>query len=180
MTHVKQYREMLQQRADVIEEAVKEEFDQFENMENIEKLVEKRAIKQAKREKDEEHMYYTRGLMARKSGQALLKQKQSNEKVRKSQTISSINEVSSDWGSHDRSRAASEKRASDDDVSEDAVKAFDLKLDQICSLDELDFKLREDVEACIRCQSIAGPQRALSYKRDPGMYKAVLKERLKL
>lgn len=73
LSHVNEYREALQQRADVIEAAVKEEFEQFENMENIEKLVEKRAKRQAKRDKEEEHMYYTRGLMARKSGLALLK-----------------------------------------------------------------------------------------------------------
>ena len=47
-------------------------------------------------------------------------------------------------------------------------------------MDGLDFKLREDVQKCVRCQSIEGPKKALGYKRDPGMYKAVLNERIKL
>ena len=108
LSHVQEYRELLQKRSDVIEAAVREEFEQFENMENIEKLVEKRNQKQAKKDQAEQEMYYNRGLMARKSGIAYLKQKNSNEKERKSQTITSIKEVASDCDSNYGSRAVSE------------------------------------------------------------------------
>jgi len=84
------------------------------------------------------------------------------------------------WGQseakmYSSARSSSGSAGEDDDVDEQ--KKIDGEINELPTLDQLDFKLREALHSCVRCQKIKGHRDATALAKDPKIYDFLVKYR---
>ena len=77
---------------------------------------------------------------------------------------------------HSSARSSSGSAGEDDD-DDDTQKKIDREINELPTLDQLDFKLRNDLHTCTQCQKVKGHREAASLSKDPKYYDFLVKYR---
>ena len=127
------------------------EFKQFDTMDLMEDQAEKRYQKNKVRAKLEAEAIYEKTRKARKDG------------------ISGMTQAEA-YGLLQHLDAQDQETAGVPDY-------IDTKLNEIQSIDQLDFKLREDIQGCPCCRNVKGYKNSRAFAKDHGIYQHMIKYR---